>query len=97
MPLLKGCLEIVLVFISLKLSEMILSFRYIFWYQSVWLFGLGFGDKEIIQKYSPQTTPSPPSSPYFWPYSLAHFVSLIILLGINLIFSFSFRIFCTIS
>lgn len=50
--LLKGCLEAVLVFIYLQLSKMILSFRYMFWYRTVWLFGLGFRDKERIRKYS---------------------------------------------
>jgi hypothetical protein len=49
--LLKGCLEAVLVFIYLQLSKTILSFRYMFWYTTVWLFGFGFRDEETIQKY----------------------------------------------
>jgi hypothetical protein len=43
--LLKDCLEAVVVSISLKLSKMILSFRYKLWNGTVWL--LGF---EIVQK-----------------------------------------------
>ena len=49
---LMGCLEAVLVLIYLNLSETILSFRYMFWYRAVWLFGFGFRDKNKIQKYS---------------------------------------------
>jgi hypothetical protein len=66
--LLKGCLEVVLVFIYLQLSKTILSFRYM----TVWLFGLGFRDKEIIQKYSPSENPSTSFLPLF----LAIFYSL---------------------
>lgn len=56
--LLKGCLEVVLVFIYLSLSKMILSFRYMFWYRTMWLFGLGFRDKETIRKYFPSENAS---------------------------------------
>jgi hypothetical protein len=62
--LLKGCLETVLVFIYLQLSKMILSFRYMFWYRTVRLFGLGFRD-ETIQKYSPSENTSTSFLPLF--------------------------------
>jgi len=56
--LLKGCLEAVLVFIYLQLTKTILSFRYMFWYRTVWLFGLGLKDKERIWKYFPSENAS---------------------------------------
>jgi hypothetical protein len=50
--LLRGCLEAVPVFIYLQLSKTILSFRFVFWYRTVWLFGFEFRDEETVQKYS---------------------------------------------